>query len=316
MKEIPEKRRMSPEKTPDTGGSRSKESAPVLGVHVSIQGSVSLAIGRGEALGCTAIQIFTKNANQWRAKRLTADEVSAFKEERRRAGMVVVAHDGYLINLASPDPSLRQKSLVAFREELDRAEELEIPSLIMHPGAHTGSGEDTGIQSVITALNTLLKDTSGYRVKIAVENTAGQGTALGYSLEHLARIVNGGVQQERLGVCLDSCHAFAAGYDLRDRATYEAFVERFDRLLGLERLQAVHLNDAKKGLGSRVDRHEHIGDGMLGLEFFRLIMNDPRLRTIPKLLETPKERDGTEMDPINLRVLRGLVSRQNHRQTA
>ncbi|MBI5569481.1 MAG: deoxyribonuclease IV [Desulfomonile tiedjei] len=316
MKERPEKTRAGSEKALGSDGSRSSGAAPLLGVHVSIQGSVSLAIGRGEALGCTAIQIFTKNANQWRAKPLAADDVRAFKEARERAGMAVVAHDGYLINLASPKPALLHTSIAAFREELDRAEELAIPLLIMHPGAHTGSGEDAGLRSVIASFDTLLKETSGYRVKIAVENTAGQGTALGYSLEHLARIVNDCAQPDRLGVCLDSCHAFAAGYDLRDPAGYDAFIERFDRLVGLQRLTAVHLNDAKKGLGSRVDRHEHIGEGMLGLEFFRTIMNDPRLRRIPKLLETPKERDGTDMDPINLGLLRSLISRQAPRKTA
>jgi len=316
MNEKPVKTRVRHDKAQRSSGSVSAESAPLLGVHVSIQGSVSLAIGRGEALGCTAIQIFTKNANQWRAKPLVADEVSAFKEARERAGMTVAAHDGYLINLASPKPSLLHDSMAAFREELDRAEALEIPSLIMHPGAHTGSGEEAGLRSVIASFNTLLKETSGYRVTIAVENTAGQGTALGSSLEHLARIVNDCAQPERLGVCIDSCHAFAAGYDLRAPDGYHAFVEQLDRLVGLERVRAVHLNDAKKGLGSRVDRHEHIGEGMLGLEFFRLIMNDPRFLTIPKLLETPKERDGIDMDPINLGILRGLIAPQAPRKTA
>jgi deoxyribonuclease-4 len=177
----------------------------------------------------------------------------------------------------------------------------------MHPGAHKGRGEKDGLRSVAQAFNRLLKETAGFRVNILLENTAGQGTALGHSFEHLDRIIEEAVEPERMGVCLDTCHAFTAGYDLRDRQGYMRTLERLNSTVGLDRLKALHLNDCKKGLGSRVDRHEHIGRGMLGLECFRLIMNDSRLRDIPKFLETPKYLDGRDMDPVNLELLRGMV---------
>lgn len=280
----------------------------LLGAHMSIAGGVHLAIGRGTALGCTAIQIFTKNATQWRTEPLAAQEIAEFKEERRKAGVMVVAHDAYLINLGSPDKALFERSVTAFRHEMDRAEELDIPYLVMHPGAHTGSGEHAGLTSISRGLNRLLKEAPGYRVVIVLENTAGQGTALGHSFEHLGRILQESVAPERMGVCLDTCHAFAAGYDLRDRPAYANSLEEFDRVIGLDRLKVLHLNDSKKGLESRVDRHEHPGRGMLGLECFRLIMNDRRFSNVPKLIETPKELDGVDMDEVNLNLLRGLVT--------
>lgn len=280
----------------------------LLGAHMSIAGGVHLAIGRGFALGCTAIQIFTKNATQWRTEPLAAQEIAEFKAERRTAGLMVVAHDAYLINLGSPDKALFERSVTAFRHEMDRAEELDIPYLVMHPGAHTGSGEHAGLTSISRGLNRLLKEVPGYRVVIVLENTAGQGTALGHSFEQVAWILQESVAPERMGVCLDTCHAFAAGYDLRDRSGYTNSLEEFDRIIGLNRLKVLHLNDSKKGLGSRVDRHEHPGRGMLGLECFRLIMNDRRFSNVPKLIETPKELDGVDMDAVNLNLLRGLVT--------
>lgn len=279
----------------------------LLGAHVSIAGGTDKAISRGEDLGCTVIQIFTKNATRWNAAPLTSEEIEAFKTERSRSGIMVVAHDSYLINLAAPDRSLLEKSIDAFRDEMERAEQLEIPYLIMHPGSHTGSGEDSGLRSVASALDRLLKDTSGFRVSILLENTAGQGTALGHKFEHLARLMAEVSDPERMGVCLDTCHAFAAGYDLHDNDGYESVLHELDLEVGLDKLKAIHLNDAKKGLGSRVDRHEHIGRGMLGLECFRLIMTDQRLDTVPKFIETPKQLNGKDMDPVNLGVLRGLV---------
>jgi deoxyribonuclease-4 len=220
---------------------------------------------------------------------------------------MVVAHDSYLINLAAPDRSLLEKSIDAFRDEMERAEQLGLLYLIMHPGSHTGSGEDSGLRSVASALDRLLKDTSGFRVSILLENTAGQGTALGHKFEHLARLMAEVSDPERMGVCLDTCHAFAAGYDLHDNDGYESVLHELDLEVGLDKLKAIHLNDAKKGLGSRVDRHEHIGRGMLGLECFRLIMTDQRLDTVPKFIETPKQLNGKDVDPVNLGVLRGLV---------
>jgi deoxyribonuclease-4 len=191
---------------------------------------------------------------------------------------------------------------------MDRAEELEIRYLVMHPGSHVGSGEDTGLKSVALSLNAMLTSTAGYRVAILLENTAGQGTALGYSFDHLRRIIQDSTAPERVGICLDTCHAFAAGYDLSNASGYETIMEELDAKIGLDCLKALHLNDCKKGLGQRVDRHEHIGQGKLGLECFRAIMNDSRLELVPKFIETPKTLNDQDMDPVNLNLLRSLVS--------
>jgi deoxyribonuclease IV len=284
------------------------QSRLLLGAHVSIAGGVHKAIPRGEALGCTAIQIFTKNASQWKARPLEQPDVREFKLERGQTGILALAHDGYLINLASPNPDLLLKSRASFKEEMDRAEELEIPYLIMHPGSHAGSGEEAGLKSVVLSLNTLLTSTAGYCVSILIENTAGQGTALGYSFDHLCRIIHDSTVPERIGICLDTCHAFAAGYDLSNASGYESVMEELDAKIGLNSLKALHLNDCKKGLGQRVDRHEHIGKGKLGLECFRAIMNDSRLNRVPKFIETPKTLNDQDMDPVNLNLLRSLVS--------
>jgi len=277
---------------------------------MSIAKGLHLAFGRGEDLGCTAIQIFTKNATQWKTRTLTEEEIGKFKAEHKRTGILVVAHDSYLINLASPNNTLFKKSAAAFLEEMERAEQLGIPYLVMHPGSHTGAGETRGLKSIVRAFNDLLRETSGYDLKILVENTAGQGTALGYSFEQISTIIEGTSQPERMGVCFDTCHAFAAGYDLRDGASYRAVMQRFDATVGLDRLKVLHLNDSKKGLAQRVDRHEHIGKGLLGSDCFRLIMTDPRFENVPKLLETPKELDEKDMDPVTLGLLRDFAERK------
>jgi len=278
----------------------------LLGAHMSIEGGLHKAFGRGEALGCKVIQIFTRNASRWKVKPLMENQVSLFKSEQERTGIMTLAHDSYLINLGSPKPGLFRQSTKAFRVEMDRSEQLGIPYLVMHPGAHTGSGEEAGLKSIIRALNGLLGDTQGYGLEILVENTAGQGSALGYSFEHLGQILSEAEYPERMGVCFDTCHAFAAGYDLRNRASYEKVMDDFDRIIGLDRIKALHLNDSRKGLGMRVDRHEHIGKGMLGMECFKLIMEDARFRQIPKLIETPKDLDGRDMDDVNLAILREM----------
>ena len=280
---------------------------------MSIAGGVHRAFARGEEAGCTAIQIFTKNAAQWHAPALSGEEIATFKEERSRTGILAVAHDAYLVNLASPDSALRAKSLAAFLDEMERAEALELPYLVMHPGSHTGAGEDEGLKNIVRSFDTVAGDTRGFRVKIAIENTSGQGTALGYSLAHLQRIISEAEAPDRLAVCIDTCHAFTAGYDLRDCASYHRFTDEFDRTIGLEMLSVMHLNDCKRDLGSRVDRHEHIGRGSLGLDCFRSVMNDPQLTAVPKLIETPKVLDGKDMDRENLGLLRGLVESSRKR---
>ncbi|MBM3298731.1 MAG: deoxyribonuclease IV [Deltaproteobacteria bacterium] len=291
------------EETGVTGGS-----SLLVGAHMSIEGGLHLAFRRGEALGCAVIQIFTKNASQWKTAPLSEADVRQFAHERERTGIEVIAHDAYLINLGSPDRGLRRKSREAFIEEMERAELLDAPYLVMHPGAHKGSGEDNGLAAVLRSLNQILRDTAGFRVQIVVENTAGQGTSLGYSFEHLRRLSHDTVAPERIGICIDTCHAFAAGYDFRDRNAYERMLEELDRLGLLDRIKVLHLNDSKKGLGSRVDRHEHIGLGMIGLEPFRMILTDSRFISVPKILETPKTLEGQDMDSVNLSVLRELAS--------
>jgi deoxyribonuclease-4 len=285
-----------------------KQDKLLLGAHVSIAGGVHKAIERGADLGCSAIQIFTKNATRWKAKPLSETEIPEFKRARERTGIMVVAHGSYLINIASPDPDLWRKSTAGLEEETERAGQLEIPFLILHPGAHKETGEKEGLARVIRGLDDVLAATEGSEVMITVENTAGQGTVLGYSFEHLAEILRESDHSERLGVCLDTCHAFAAGYDMTDRERCAAVIEEFDRVIGLDRLKVLHLNDSKQGLGSRIDRHEHIGMGALGLECFRLLMTDERFRHVPKLIETPNKLEGRSMDPVNLGILREMAA--------
>ena len=283
-------------------------SPPRLGAHMSISGGIEKALERGAEVGCEAIQIFTKSSNQWRARPLGDETVERFRAHRDKFDIrPVVAHDSYLINLASPDePGLLRKSREAFLVEMERAERLEIPYLIMHPGSHKGDGVDAGLRRVAASFDWLHRRTEGYRLLVLLETTAGQGTNLGFAFEHLRRIIDSVAEGDRLGVCLDTCHVFAAGYDIATRDGYEKTWAEFDEVIGLERLKAIHLNDAKKDLGSRVDRHEHIGRGALGLEPFRMLLNDPRLREVPMILETPKGPDYAE-DVENLATLRSLV---------
>lgn len=274
---------------------------------MSIAGGVDRAVERGASAGCDAIQIFTKSSNQWRAKPLDDDEVQRFRVGQIEQGVSpVVAHDSYLINLASPDPALYERSIASFGDELDRCERLGMPALVAHPGSHVGSGEEAGIERVAAALNRLLRQRPGQRVKVLLETTAGQGHSLGHRFEHLREILNRLEAPERGGVCFDTCHVFAAGYDLRSEASYHAVMREMDRVIGLSRVGAFHLNDSKKDIGCRVDRHEHIGAGYLGLDAFRWLMNDARFDGIPMFLETPKGEDLAE-DRVNLATLRGLV---------
>ena len=275
---------------------------------MSIAGGVDKAFLRGEEVGCDAMQIFTKNNNQWRAAPLTEREIKAYQTNRRQAGIdPILAHDSYLINLASPDKDLHRKSLEALRIEVARAAVLEIPYLIIHPGAHLESGEAEGIARVVEALDTVLEDPQASRVMICLETTAGQGSSLGYRFEHLASIRGGVTRRERVGICVDTCHIFAAGYEIRGQKACEETMRQLHSIVGLDHVKCVHLNDSQRELGSRVDRHAHIGRGQIGLEGFRLLINDPRLQHIPMILETPKGEDPVAADRRNLAILRSLV---------
>jgi deoxyribonuclease IV len=279
-----------------------------LGAHMSISGGLSKAIDRGSAAGCGVIQVFTQNSNQWRGKAVSDSEVSLFREKREAAGLYdVVSHDIYLINLAAAPGEVRDKSLAGFLEEMERCARLGIDKIVMHPGSHVGEGEETGLSRIVEAFDYLLENGKDFTGKILLENTAGQGTNIGYRFEHLRDIRDRSAHPERFGVCFDTCHAFAAGYDFTSEEGYRTVFADFDRILGVENLLAFHFNDSKKGLGSRVDRHDHIGQGVLGLSGFRFLMNDARFVTIPKILETPKG-DNEEMDAINLKILRDLVA--------
>ena len=280
----------------------------LIGAHVSISGGLHKAFPLAADIGCTAMQIFTKNASQWNAKPLQDKEIQQFKAAWEASGIrMVVAHDSYLINLATPDDALLEKSRSAMRVEVERCEQLGIPSLVMHPGSHVGSGEEAGLRRVAESFDAIHRQTSGYQTKILVETTAGQGTNLGWQFEQIARIFEHVAQPERLGVCFDTCHAFAAGYDIRTEAAYRQTMAEFDRIIGLARLNAIHVNDSVKPLGCRVDRHEAIGKGHIGLDGFRWLMNDPRLADIPKILETPKGGDPVASDQDNLSKLRALL---------
>lgn len=279
-----------------------------FGAHMSISGGLHKAFGHGERAGCDTIQIFSKNQQQWRAKPLAEQDIALFKAERQRTGFgPIIVHDSYLINLASPSDELWEKSIAAFADELERCAALGIPYLVTHPGAHTGSGEAAGLAREAAALNRLLDAGTGGDVMILLETTAGQGSCLGYRFEQLARLIELTSHAERLGVCVDTCHILAAGYDIRTAEACAATFEEFDRVVGLGRIKAFHLNDSQKELGSRVDRHSHIGAGCVGLEGFRAIVNDPRFAELPMILETPKGEDLAE-DIENLAKLRELIA--------
>lgn len=283
---------------------RSSQIPLLLGTHVSIAGGIEKAIQRGEAVGCTAIQVFTRNASRWQAKPLSADSVVAFRSLRNQSSIrYVAAHDSYLINLASPDPELRDKSIAAFIDEMERCSQLGIGDLVMHPGAHVGQGVAAGITTLIDSFE-IIFERAPEDVRVLVENTAGQGTCLGASFVELAEIL-ARLPQRNLGICFDTCHAFAAGYDLSSSAGYEDVMAEFDRLIGVEKLFLFHLNDSKKPLGSRVDRHDHVGRGLLGREGFAALMRDQRFASVPKIIETPPG-DGHCDDLANLTLLRDL----------
>jgi deoxyribonuclease IV len=274
---------------------------------MSIGGGVHRAIERGRSIDCTAMQIFVKNNMQWFARPLLPEEISAFLDHAQRKELhAPFAHANYLINLAATNPQFHVNSLRALSEELVRADQLELPFLVMHPGAHLGAGEAAGLAKIIGSIDKVFARLPKIKTRIALETTAGQGSCLGDRFEHLAAIIANVREPERLCVCLDTAHVFAAGYDIGSEAAARKMFREFDRIIGLDRLVALHLNDSKTGRSSRVDRHEHIGKGKIGLDAFRFIMRDRRFRKIPKVLETPKGKDLAE-DVENMRTLRGLL---------
>ena len=274
---------------------------------MSIAGGVEKALLAGERAQCDAIQMFTKSSRQWAAEPYSAEEIQLFHHSRNETGIVkVIAHDSYLLNLGSPDEGLRKKSIRAFIDEMESCESLAIPNLIAHPGAHMGAGEKAGIKRIARSLDQIHKACPGYQVKATLEITAGQGTTLGYRFDQIRSMMDGVKQSERLRVCFDTEHAFAAGYDIRTKEGYERTFTEFDERIGIDLLAAFHLNDSKKEFHSRVDRHEHIGKGHIGVEAFRLLMNDQRFWGLPMCLETPKGLDLKE-DIENLSLLRSLI---------
>jgi len=280
----------------------------LLGAHTSISGGVSKSVELAHNLGFTAMQIFTKNNNRWDAKPLEENEIEKFKSGLEKSKIeFVVSHDSYLINLCANKKDLLQKSREAFIDELERCELLGIPYLNFHPGAHSGSGEDEGIKLIAESLNIAHDKTKNYKVKSMLEMTAGQGSAIGYTFEHIKKIIKKVEDKNRMCVCIDTAHIFAAGYDIVNN--YENVIKEFDMIVGLDSLKCFHMNNSKKELGSKVDRHAHIGKGFIGLKGFANIMNDKRLEHIPKILETPKGKEQLE-DIENLNVLKGLIKQK------
>ena len=283
----------------------------LLGSHIPTIGGVAKAIDRGVGIGCTAMQIFVKNNMQWLAKPFSDDEVTAFTQHPLRSKLkMVIAHAGYLINLGVEKSENHEKSLQSLGEELLRCDQLKIPYLVLHPGSHLGAGVEKGLRCVIQSLNTIHAEHPSIKTRIALETTAGQGSCLGACFEELANILEKVKSPERLRICLDTAHIFAAGYDLSEKNGAEKVFTQFADIVGLEQLCALHINESKAALGSRVDRHENLGQGKIGLDTFRWIMNAPALATIPKILETPKGKDLAE-DIEAMKLLRSFVNKKN-----
>ncbi len=283
---------------------------PLFGAHLSTLRGLHNAITAATALQCGTLQIFTKNASHWSAKPLTQDDINQFRRATSASKLKhLTVHDSYLINLASADDTIYTKSVNAFVDEMERAEALGISYLVTHPGSHTGSGEEAGLARVIQGYEEVHARCAGFNVRVLIETTAGQGTALGHRFEHLAAILQRAACADRMDVCFDTCHVFAAGYALAEVSDYATTFQQFDDLIGLSRLKLFHVNDSAKPFGSRVDRHASIGLGEIGEEAFRRLVTDPRFLDRPMILETPKkDDDGNEMDAINLGRLRSFAT--------
>ncbi len=286
-----------------------KSDKQILGAHFSIAKGLHDAVYQAKAYGCNTLQMFTKNATAWKERMVTPAEQKRFELAKTETGIhAIYSHTSYLINLASPDPKKHAMSYSALKQELIRSSTLRIPYCVLHPGAHMGSGIDAGLLKISESLNRIFSETADTTSRLLLETTAGQGSGLGHKFEQLAEIIDRIDLKKRVGVCLDTCHIFAAGYDLRTLETYQQTMNHFDAVLGLNQLFAVHINDSKKDLGSRVDRHTHIGKGALGENAFKHLLNDERLLHIPKLLETAKAEDGIDWDQRNLDLLRSMGS--------
>jgi deoxyribonuclease-4 len=284
----------------------------MFGSHLSIAGGLENAAQEAARLSMDCVQIFTKNQRQWSAKPLPQDQIDAWRQSVVEAKLQsTVSHNSYLINLGSPKEDTHAKSVALFHDEIERCEVLAVPYLVAHPGAHTGSGEEAALKKISASLDEIHSNLSGYKTITCLEITAGQGTTLGYKLEHLHQIIDGVKDPDRLGVCLDSAHALAAGYDLTSGEGAEGFCEEVDRVIGLSTVRVWHLNDSKVARGSRVDRHEHIGHGHVSLEAFGVLVNHSAFAQVPKILETPKTEtdDGRDWDQVNLQTLKGLMNR-------
>jgi deoxyribonuclease-4 len=280
----------------------------LLGAHFSISKGLQNALYEAAKYECTALQIFTKNSSTWKERTLTLEEINRFDKAREQTGITSIAsHTSYLINLATPERKKHAMSCNALKQELIRSSSLNIPFVVLHPGAHLGTGKETGVEKVALSINDIFAQTPDIQIRLLLETTAGQGSALGHTFDQLASIMEKIENQNRIGICLDTSHVFAAGYDIRKPESYRKTTDAFDEIIGFENLYVIHLNDSKKKLGSRVDRHEHIGEGYIGIKAFELLMNDMRFWNVPKIIETPKQKDDPDMDKMNLKRLRSLV---------
>jgi deoxyribonuclease-4 len=276
----------------------------LIGAHISTKGGLHTVFGRAAEINASALALFAKNSNQWKGKELTDSDVALFQE--LRTVRPIVTHASYLINLATTNAEFHRKSIAAMIDELDRAERLGAHGVVLHPGAHMGAGVDAGLEQIARSLDQIHAALPNHKVVTLLETAAGQGSCLGCSFEELGRIIELVDDKKRIGVCVDTCHIFAAGYEIRTRDGYERTIDELEKHVGIENVGVFHINDSKKPLGSRVDRHEHIGDGMIGRDAFGFLLNDPRFLRLPKLLETPKPVEH-ESDRKNLAVLRSLL---------
>ncbi len=280
----------------------------LLGAHFSIGKGLHNALYEAQRYGCNALQIFTKNAMTWKERTLSQDEIDRFNQAKEQTGIWAIAsHTAYLINLATDDNKKHALSRNALKHELVRASSLAIPFVVLHPGAHMESGNAHGIRRIAASIDAVFSQTTGTKSRLLLETIAGQGSGVGHTFEQLASIMDKVKHKDRLGICLDTSHIFAAGYDIRSATSYRKTFDLFDAVAGFENLYLIHLNDSKKALGSKVDRHEHIGEGHIGIHAFELLMNDERFKTIPKIIETPKYKDGKDYDTVNLNRLRALL---------